>query len=372
MTEKSNETKKTILRNSDMAKEKSVSHQSGDDPGQQTPVSHDVSFSRVRGLKDSIHPGSKRLHFHRVVSGHDPSSIFNEITHEVGLIYHAIRQGKEFRIESMFGLAQSIVDHDAPERLVSHVFEDQQQTFYPYLNPAHSTVIVAQVGRGLAYHSDDLVRLTVAALLHDVGSQKIPIKLMQKRGKLTSEEFAKIQTHPHEGYDLLKRYASKHPWLAQIVHQEHEREDGQGYPEGLLSENIHEEAKIIGVADIYDALITSRPYRKAMCPHEAIKEIIDCQDKLGYSRTVVRALIQQLSLFPAGCWVKLTSNEVGHVLQTNSRAPLRPVVEVLYDAEQLPLTPSRIVDLNENPLLHIVTSLCPEDRPDAAPADVAT
>ena len=168
---------------------------------------------------------------------------------------------------------------------------------------------------------------------------------------------------------MLKQAAPQHPWLAAIVREEHEREQGQGYPNGLRSEEIHALAKILGLADIYDALICPRPYRRMFSPHEAVQELLDCQDRLGYPKLVVRELIQQLSLFPAGCRVRLSSNEVGRVILMNKQSPLRPVVEVLFDAEGQPLQTPRHVDLNTNPLVYVTASLPLEHACVTAPSE---
>jgi len=291
------------------------------------------------------------------VTDHQTSQLFEQVIKEVKAIYDAVRGGQSFRLDRIFSMTQTIVDHPTPDRLLYQVLEAHQQAHYLSLNSAHCTILAVQIARGMGHQREELIQLSVASLIHDIGMQKLSQELLDKPGKLSKEEFAAVQTHPDVGARLLTQSAPQYPWLAKIVRDEHERENGQGYPQKLRADEIHNLAKVIGVADIYDALISPRPYRRTFSPHEAVQELLDCQDHLGYPRQVVRALIQQLSLFPVGCRVRLSSHEIGRVMQSNSRSPLRPVVNVLYDEIGQSLTPPRLVDLNTNPLLYIVASL---------------
>jgi hypothetical protein len=360
---------KPIVRYSELVRE---TPNATDRPARQAPPqppADELSFRGINGLKGVVPAPSQTVTVHQIIPNQESGELFQRTIREVNLIYDAARKGRPFQIDPMFSLARAIVDHPTPDGIISPVFQGHQQAFDSDLNAVHCAILATHVARGLRFGPDDLVQLVVAALLHDIGAQKLPEELLKKPGKLTADEIRMMQTHPELGHRLLSEQGSQYPWLAQIVRQEHEREDGQGYPNGLLSESILEAAKVIGVTDIYEALTAPRPYRRTFAPHEAVKELLDCQERMGYARHVVRALIQQLSLFPAGCWVKLSSQEIGRVIRTNSRSPLRPAVEVLYSNDGRPVDPPRLVDLNENPLLHIVTSLSPNDRPASAPTE---
>ncbi|MBI3622326.1 MAG: HD domain-containing protein [Nitrospirae bacterium] len=353
-----------IVRYSDLARSPANSQRSID-PSTHDHTPGEIAFREATQLKSLARSDASRIITSDVVVDPKAVQLFEQILKDVKVVYDAVRSGQTFRLDRIFGLAQAIVDYPDTDRLLYQVFEAQQQVYQPYLNSAHCTILAVQIARGMGHQRDELVQLTVASLVHDIGTQKLSQELLDKPGKLSKEEFAAVQTHPEVGYKLLMQYSPQHTWLAKIVRDEHERENGQGYPHGLHSEEIHDLAKVIGVADIYDALTSPRPYRRIFSPHEAVQELLDCQEHLGYSRPVVRALIQQLSLFPVGCWVRLSSQEIGRVVQSNSRSPLRPVVEVLHDSAGQPLASPRCVDLNTNPLLYIVSSL-PLEAPASA------
>jgi HD-GYP domain-containing protein (c-di-GMP phosphodiesterase class II) len=109
---------------------------------------------------------------------------------------------------------------------------------------------------------DRIEGVSIAAALHDIGKISIPSEILNKLDQLSEDEFNMIKTHPRLGYDILNEIEFPHP-VAQIVLQHHERLDGSGYPSGLSGKDILLEAKILGVADVIDAMLSPHPYRPA-------------------------------------------------------------------------------------------------------------
>lgn len=135
--------------------------------------------------------------------------------------------------------------------------------------------------------------LAISSLFHDVGKCFIPDMILKKPGKLTNEEFKIIMQHPIESRRLLENKFKGD--VAIIVEQHHERLNGSGYPYGLKADDIMLEAKIIAVADSYDAMTSDRSYRNAMTPHNAIKEL-KSMTGTHYDKSVVLALEEILNL----------------------------------------------------------------------------
>ncbi|WP_273123164.1 HD domain-containing phosphohydrolase [Metabacillus sp. HB246100] len=148
-----------------------------------------------------------------------------------------------------------------------------------------------QVGEKLGLNSRQLLRLNMASFFHDIGKIKIPLEILLKPGKLTNKEWEIMKLHTTYGREVLQE--TKLPLLidaGRIVEQHHERYDGKGYPFGLKKTEIDIEAFIISVVDSYDAMITDRPYSKAMPKEDALTEIVDCRGTM-YSPDVVDAFI---------------------------------------------------------------------------------
>jgi HD-GYP domain-containing protein (c-di-GMP phosphodiesterase class II) len=114
--------------------------------------------------------------------------------------------------------------------------------------------------------------LGLAALVHDIGKISIPVDILSKPSRLSNAEMVLIRTHPKVSYDILK--GIEFPWpINDIVLQHHERMDGSGYPQGLSGEAILLEARILGVADVVEAMASHRPYRPARGIDAALEEI---------------------------------------------------------------------------------------------------
>ena len=138
---------------------------------------------------------------------------------------------------------------------------------------AQYALAVAQL---LGVEEGVLTAIRLGAYLHDVGKVKVPHEILNKPGPLTRDEFEVVQMHPIWGIELLAKV--EFPWdLKPIIRWHHERYDGTGYPDRLRGDEIPLAAQIVGIVDVYDALTTSRPYRKAMTKEAAMAEITRCR-----------------------------------------------------------------------------------------------
>ncbi|MBQ3913617.1 MAG: HD-GYP domain-containing protein [Lachnospiraceae bacterium] len=140
--------------------------------------------------------------------------------------------------------------------------------------------------------AEDCEKIYFTALLHDVGKIGVPIEILTKKGRLTTEEYEQIKQHPVIGSQILSTI-SDHPWLSIGAHYHHERYNGKGYPDGLKGETIPEIARIIAVADAYDAMTSNRSYRDAIPQHVVREELvkgIGTQFDPFFARTMIRLI----------------------------------------------------------------------------------
>jgi putative nucleotidyltransferase with HDIG domain len=153
--------------------------------------------------------------------------------------------------------------------------------------------LACAIGREMGLAADQIQAIRVAAMLHDLGKIFVPAEILNKPGRLTEGELALIKTHPSTDHEILKTIDFSCP-VADIVAQHHERIDGSGYPAGLGGDQILPEAKILGVADVVEAMSSSRPYRPALGPDEALREIVKNKGIL-YDPDVVTACVRLLT-----------------------------------------------------------------------------
>jgi HD-GYP domain-containing protein (c-di-GMP phosphodiesterase class II) len=140
---------------------------------------------------------------------------------------------------------------------------------------ARVTALADTVARRLGWREERLSGLQLGGLLHDIGKLAVPERLLHKRGPLTATERDEVQRHPAAGARLIKPIPSAHAALPYVLYH-HERWDGAGYPFGTAGRETPEEARLLAVADAYDAMTSTRPYRAAMSPSRALAEIDRC------------------------------------------------------------------------------------------------
>lgn len=153
------------------------------------------------------------------------------------------------------------------------------------------------IGKRVYLSDNELKTLAIASILHDIGKQDIDVSILNKAGPLTDEEYNKIKTHSSKGAQILRSIDMLKEATSAVYHH-HERYDGHGYPEGLKGEKIPYLARILGVADAFDAMTSERPYKPKKSIHEAI---IELQDNAGtqFDPEIIDAFIHVLRANPA-------------------------------------------------------------------------
>lgn len=219
-------------------------------------------------------------------------------------------------------------------------------------------ILGTKIGLGLGFYGTELHHLALAALLHDIGVFALSPELMSKDGRFTGAERAVLEEHPRLGAEIIERLGGQYSWLARVVLQAHERGNGQGYPNRIKGREIHELAQLIGLVDIFDALISPRSYRRRLTPHEAVRELLN-SERTAFPREMMKALVEQLSVFPLGTRVRLSSGEEGVVVRVSPRYPARPVVRVLEGEADAEAHVSHDLNLSLLPQVSVVQTVDP-------------
>ncbi|MCR5521925.1 MAG: HD-GYP domain-containing protein [Lachnospiraceae bacterium] len=188
------------------------------------------------------------------------------------------------------------------------------------------SLICGVLGTWLNRSKSEIEMLMQCGIYHDVGKLMIPKAILDKPGKLSPEEYALVKTHTTQGYNVLKdRKLPREVKLAAMMH--HERCDGSGYPMGLKGNQIEECAKILAIADVYEAMTSPRVYRKALCPFEVIR-LFEIDGLSLFDPVYLLPFMENISQSYVGNMVKLNDGSIGQIIFINKLAYSRPVIKM--------------------------------------------
>ncbi|KAB2332891.1 HD-GYP domain-containing protein [Bacillus mesophilum] len=217
------------------------------------------------------------------------------------------------------------------QNLISIMSDVYTYDHYIFSHSLNVTLYSLAIGLQLNFSQKDLELLGMGAILHDVGKMQIPENILLKPGRLTEEEFLQIKKHAEAGFDLLRGVHSVSLIVAHCAYQHHERLNGSGYPRGISGEDIHPFAKIIAVADVFDAVTSNRIYRQAMLPHEGMEILYAGSDTL-FDAKLIESFRQSVALYPVGMTVELNDGRKGVVIHQNVGLCDRPIVRILEES----------------------------------------
>lgn len=229
-------------------------------------------------------------------------------------------------------LMKTITENDAVAVNIDALKVSDEYTFKHSVDVASIAMIVARQS-GMA--DKDVRQIGVAGLLHDLGKSEIPNEILNKPARLTDEEFEVMKSHPLRGYNLLKDKPDIAPEILMGVLQHHEKMGGNGYPLALPAEKISPYARILAVADIYDALVTERPYKKGFSPRDAVEMIMAMTEDLDVG--IIKMFLKSVILYPVDSVVKLSTGEAAKVVENNVDYPTRPKVVTLMAGKVMDL-----------------------------------
>ena len=198
-----------------------------------------------------------------------------------------------------------------------------------YVHSVNVALLSNMIGR-IVYpdiSDEELKVLTLAGLLHDIGKMMVPDNIIQKKGRLTLPEYNLVKTHVLFGNNILKGIDNLDTRIAEVAMRHHERCDGTGYPGGYKREQIEPFARIVAIADTYDAMTSDRAYRAAICPFDVI-EMFEREGIVKYDVEFLLPFLEKAVQAYMNTDVRLSTNQIGKVIMINKNEFSKPVVQV--------------------------------------------
>jgi HD-GYP domain-containing protein (c-di-GMP phosphodiesterase class II) len=210
------------------------------------------------------------------------------------------------------------------------------------------SIYMITFGRFLQLEPGQIEFLGYLGLLQDIGKVRLPKELLEKRGRLSIEEFEHAKLHVSYSVEILRATPGLPGDLARIAALHHERHDGSGYPKGLRGPEIGMIGSIAAIVDTFDALTVKRPYADPVSPSAAISMLYKWRG-VFFDAHLVEQFIRCIGIFPVGSLVELNTGEVGVVIAQNLTKRLLPRVMVIRDGKGNPVMPHKLLDLSREP-----------------------
>ncbi len=202
---------------------------------------------------------------------------------------------------------------------------------YTILHPLHCAIIAYNLATKVGITDHRLNSIICAALTANLGMFELQKKLVDQPGPLNTQQLADVKKHTMRSSILLKRIGTFDKLWLEIVLQHHEKQDGSGYPRGLSGDEFIPEARIVGIADRYTAMMAPRLYRDGFSPAEALRRIFeDCGKEVDEELSGI--LIKDMGVFPPGSYVQLANNEIA-IVARRSENTMQPIVKSIVAAD---------------------------------------
>lgn len=230
---------------------------------------------------------------------------------------------------------------------------------YTYMHSVAVCALMVALARQLGLDEQEVKEAGMAGLLHDLGKAMMPVKVLNKPGRLTDDEFRVIKNHPVEGHRLLVEGKSVSDIVLDVCLHHHEKVDGSGYPDRLAGDQISLYAKMGAVCDVYDAITSNRPYKAGWDPAESIRKMTEWSGH--FDEKVFQAFIKSIGIYPVGSLVKLRSGRLAVVVEQSDKSLLAPHVKAFFSTKSQTRIVPELIDLS-----HPATSEKIIGREDAA------
>lgn len=262
-------------------------------------------------------------------------------------LLQGIKQGKRLELKKIKALLAPLIESvlrnpDAMLWLVQ--LREKDETEFS-LAIDHCVIAIA-FARHMGLPEDDMFNLAVGVLLFDIGKLNIRQELLNKRTRLTDDEFSEVQRHVDDGVDYLIMFEDIHEDSINTVLTHHERYDGSGYPNKLKASQIPVFGRIAGLIDCYQAMVSKRSYSEPISAYTALQKLYGWRN-LYFQDELVEQFLKCLGVYPTASLVEMKSGEVGLVLSQNRKKHIRPKVMLLLNKNKQALRDFKVVDLSK-------------------------
>ncbi len=278
----------------------------------------------------------------------DLADHYHSLVEQLSVIFEKIRKNEDVSVTDIDKVIDAIFSllKQSKNGTIQLILSGDARGYSLACSSVNCAILSVLIGLNLRMVNHKLIQLATGALLHDVGMLRIPDSIVMKQGNLSDEELQRIRTHPVHAYRIITRELKYPEEIGQISLQHHERWDGEGYPKRLAGDRISIHARIVAVADAFEAMIGERPYRNSMIGYVAMRNLLSDNSR-RFDPDILRVFIKSMGIYPIGSIVLLNDASIGRVISSHEDAPLRPELKILIDelGKEFKNDQGKVVDL---------------------------
>ncbi|MGA2546762.1 MAG: HD-GYP domain-containing protein [Rectinemataceae bacterium] len=289
---------------------------------------------------------------------------YTELVDRLSQIFEKIHKGEPVESKAVDQISQGVLAmvRDERDSAISAILGSQNFGSDLARESVNIAILSTVIGITLKLPLHKLVYLVSGALLHDTGMLRIPDSIVKKKAVLSEDETQKVRAHPLISYRIITKELMYPDDVGLIGLQHHERWDSEGYPRKTASEEIDVLARIVSVADAFEAMVSEKPYRNSMIGYSAMKALLSDNSR-RFDPDILKAFIKSIGIFPLGSTVLLNNSAIARVIETRSEAPLRPKLRIIVDefGKHYENDEGDTIDLGSEKTLFIARALDPKE-----------
>jgi HD-GYP domain-containing protein (c-di-GMP phosphodiesterase class II) len=293
-----------------------------------------------------------------------PYRAYKNLIEKLNSIFNAIKAGNDVDMRPIDAICVQLLQdlREHPDNFIDYILGGEVSGHELAKSSVNTAILAALTAQELKLPNHKINNIVAGALLHDVGMLRLHKGITEKKGALSDAELEQIKTHPLHTSKIVSKELFGPNEVNLIALQHHERWDGKGYPDHIIGPAIDMGARIVSVADAFEAMVSKKAYRNSMLGYQAIKNLM-ADNGRRFDPTVIMAFTKLIGIYPIGSIVKLNDGSVARVVSVHRDTPLRPKVQMVVNKEGKALRPGEgaTVDLLTERTLFIKNAIDPEE-----------
>jgi HD-GYP domain-containing protein (c-di-GMP phosphodiesterase class II) len=289
---------------------------------------------------------------------------YKAIIDKLNSLFTGLRLGADIEMRSVDNICIQLLQdlRESQDSFVDFILGGEVSGHELAKSSVNTAILSALTAQELKLPNHKIHNVTAGALLHDIGMLRLSKGITEKKGSLSEAELEQIKSHPVHTSKIITKELFGPNDVSQIALQHHERWDGEGYPNKLSEQAIDIGARIVSVADAFEAMVSKKSYRSPMIGYQAVKSLLS-DNARRFDPAVIIAFTKIMGIYPIGSIVRLNDKSLARVVKIHIDAPMRPVIQILPDdTDNAPDSGNiPIINLLETKTLFIKEAIDPAD-----------